>query len=67
MSDVFNCLHVPRVWGMQREITSTKQQQPHTMAQRLSRNRAARRAAVDIQNVEHVNEVYHLNRRIEVG
>ena len=37
------------------------------MAQRLSANRAVRRVAVDVSGVEHVNNLYHLNRRIEAG
>lgn len=38
---------------------------PLTHAQRLSFNRAIRRAAVDVTNVNHISNVYHLNRRIE--
>ncbi|MEW5297656.1 MAG: hypothetical protein WDW36_000852 [Sanguina aurantia] len=38
---------------------------PLTHAQRLSFNRAIRRAAVDVTHVNHISNVYHLNRRIE--
>ncbi|GFR49401.1 hypothetical protein Agub_g11453 [Astrephomene gubernaculifera] len=36
-----------------------------TAAERLSRNRSARRAATDLSAVEHINRIYHMHRRIE--
>ena len=36
-----------------------------SMAERLSHNRALRRAAVDVIPVEHINNIYHLHRKIE--
>ncbi|KXZ44955.1 hypothetical protein GPECTOR_60g732 [Gonium pectorale] len=36
-----------------------------SMAERLSRNRAARRAATDQTAPEHINRIYHMHRRIE--
>lgn len=38
---------------------------PLSHAQKLSFHRAIRRAAVDVTNVNHISNVYHLNRRIE--
>lgn len=38
---------------------------PLSHAQKLSFHRAIRRAAVDVTSVNHVSNVYHLNRRIE--
>lgn len=36
-----------------------------SMSERLRVNRAARRAAVDLTAVNHINNVYHMHRRIE--
>jgi hypothetical protein len=49
-----------------RAILNSKKTSYMSLAQRLSHNRQARNAAVDVaQNLEHYNNIYHLNRRIE--
>lgn len=59
-------MHCCTLLATQREILLTKKQPYYSNAQRLSFNRAVRRAVVDTTSVSHVHNVYHLNRRIEV-
>lgn len=49
-----------------RAILNSRQTSHMSMAQRLSHNRHARNEAVDgTRSMEHYNNIYHLNRRIE--
>jgi len=48
-----------------RAILESRQKTSMSLAQRMSINRAVRQATVNPVHMEHVNNVYHLNRRIE--